>query len=116
MVDKNIVILEGLVGDDFKYGRTQDGKEYATFSLCINSFSKEMADSTERTHSQAFIRIFCYDKRQLEYLRRVEIHRGQRVSVFGRLTSFKNEHKGISFISNNVVCRDITLIKMKSDK
>ena len=30
MLDKNIVFLEGLIGDDFKYGRTSDGKEYAT--------------------------------------------------------------------------------------
>ena len=27
--DKNIVVLEGLVGDDFKYGKTSEGKEYA---------------------------------------------------------------------------------------
>lgn len=111
--DKNIVVLEGIIGDDFKYGKTQEGKEFATFSLCVNSFNKEMADSTERTHSQAFIRIFVYDKVQLEYLHKVDTHRGQRVSVFGRLISFKNEYKGNTFITNNVVCRDISIIKTK---
>ena len=111
--DKNIVILEGVVGDDYKYKKTQEGKEYATFSLCINSFDKELADSTERTHSQAYIRIHVYDKRLLEYLQKVDAHRGQRANVFGRLVSFRSEQKGISYIVNNVICRDISIIKTK---
>lgn len=116
MLDKNIVLLEGLIGDDYRYGKTQDAKEYATFSLCINSFIKDMADSTERTHSQAFIRIFVYDKKQVEYLHKVNAHRGQRASVFGRLVSFMSEHKGNRFMVNNVVCRDIQIIKTKEEK
>ena len=52
MRDKNRVMLEGIIGDDFRYSKTQEGKEYATFSLCINAFDKEYADSTERSHSQ----------------------------------------------------------------
>lgn len=115
MLDKNIVLLEGLIGDDFKYGKTQDAKPFATFSLCINAFLKEMADSTERTHSQAFIRIFVYDKKQVEYLQKVKAGRGQRASVFGRLISFKNEYRGNTFVTNNVVCRDITIVNTKKE-
>lgn len=116
MLDKNIVLLEGLIGDDAKFGRTQDGKDYYTFSLCVNSFIKEMADDTERTHSQAFVRIFVYDKKQLEYLHRINVHRGQRASVFGRLSSFKTEYKGHSFITLNVICRDIDVVQTKAFK
>jgi len=115
-MDKNIVILEGLIGDDFYYGKTQDAKEFATFSLCINTYIKELADSTERTHSQAYIRIFVYDKKQVEYLKRIEVHRGMRASVFGRITSFKTEYKGNSYMTNNVVCRDITIIQTIKNK
>ena len=111
MMDKNIVLLEGIIGDDYKYGKTVDGKDYATFSLCINSFVKEIADGTERTHSQAFIRIFVYDKRMVEYLRKVNARRGNRASVFGRLVSFKSEYRGNTFMVNNVVCRDVQIIK-----
>lgn len=114
--DKNIVVLEGLVGNDFKYGKTSEGKEYATFSLCINSFMKELSDSTERTHMQAFIRIFVYDPKQVEYLHKVNAHRGQRASVFGRLTSHKNEFRGNTFMTVNVACRDIAIIKTKEEK
>lgn len=112
-MDKNIVILEGIIGDDYKTGKTSEGKQFVTFSLCINSMTKDMADSTERTHSQSFIRIFAYDKKLLEYLERVKARRGNRVSVFGRISSYKNEYRGISFISNNIICRDITIIKTK---
>jgi len=115
-MDKNIVMLEGVIGDDYKYGKTQDGKEYATFSLCINSYMKEFADATERTHSQTYIRIFVFDKKQVAYLQKVKARRGQRASVFGRLTSVKNEYKGNTFITNNVTCRDITIIKTKKEK
>lgn len=115
-MDKNIVMLEGVIGDDYKYGKTQDGKEYATFSLCINSYMKDFADSTERTHSQTYIRIFVFDKKQVAYLQKVKARRGQRASVFGRLTSVKNEYKGNTFITNNVTCRDVTIIKNKKEK
>lgn len=114
-MDKNIVMLEGIIGDDFKYGRTQEGRDFATFSLCVNAYIKEMADSTERTHSQTYVRIFIYDKRQIEYLQNVKAHRGQRASVFGRLSSCKCEYKGITYISNNVIARDITIIKTKKE-
>lgn len=111
--DKNVVFLEGLIGDDYKYGKTQEGKEFATFCLCINAYDKELADNTERTHSQTMIRIFVYDKKQLEYLRKINAHRGMRASIFARLSSHKTEYKGITFIQNNVVCKDISIIKTK---
>lgn len=116
MLDKNIVWLEGLIGDDCKYGRTEDGKEYFTFSLCVNSFIKEISDKTERTHSQNFIRTTVFDKKLIAYLRRVDAHRGMRVSVFGRVSSFKTEYKGIDFIQLSIVVRDIAIIQTKSVK
>lgn len=113
MLDKNIVFLEGLLGDDFKFGKTEEGKEYATFSLCVNSFIKEISDKTERSHSQNYIRTTVFDKKQIEYLRRVGAHRGQRASVFGRISSFKTEYKGIEFIQLSIVVRDIAIIQTK---
>lgn len=115
-MDKNVVFLEGQIGDDFKYGKTQDMKEFCTFTLSINSFIKDMADSTERTNSQVFIRTMIFDKRLVEYMHKVGAKQGQRVSVFARLTSHKSEYRGITYIQNNVVVRDIHVIKMKADK
>ena len=112
-MDKNIVMLEGQIGDDFKFGKTQDMKEVCTFTLCINSFIKDMADSTERTNSQVYIRTMIFDKKLVEYMKKVKAKQGQRVSVFARLTSHKSEYRGISYIQNNVVVRDIHVIKTK---
>jgi len=116
MLDKNIVWLEGLIGDDAKFGRTEEGKEYFTFSLCVDSFIKEMSDMTERTHSQNFIRTTVFDKRALAYLRKVDAHRGMRVTVFGRISSFKTEYKGVEFIQLSIIVRDIGVIQTKSMK
>lgn len=115
-LDKNIVFLEGVLGDDFKYGRTDDGKEYATFSLCVNSFIKEISDQTERTHSQNYIRTTVFDKKQVEYLRKVNAHRGQRATIFGRISSFKTEYKGIEYIQLSIIVRDIGIIQTKTVK
>ena len=115
-LDKNIVFLAGVLGDDFKYGRTEDGKEYATFSLCVNSFIKEISDQTERTHSQNYIRTTVFDKKQVEYLRKVNAHRGQRATIFGRRSSFKTEYKGIEYIQLSIIVRDIGIIQTKTVK
>lgn len=109
--DKNIVILGGLIGDDYKYGKTEEGKEYATFSLLVNNFSKDFADATERTHSQQMLRITCFDKQQIEYLQKVGARRGVRVEILGRLTTFKKEYKGNPFIQMSVTVRDIEIVK-----
>ena len=116
MKDRNIVELSGIIGEDAKFGKTQDGKEYYTFTLSVNYFNKEMSDSTERTHSQVFIRVFLYEKKQLEYLKKINVHQGQRAVIFGRLTSFRSEYKGNSFIAKSVVCRDIDIVQTKSYK
>ena len=114
-IDKNIVILEGLIGDDFMYKKTSDAKEMATFSLCINAYTlKEIADDSERSRAQTYVRIFVYDKKQLEYLHRIDVHRGQRVSILGRLSSRKTEYKGIEYIQLTVIVRDIGVIQTKS--
>lgn len=116
MKDKNIVWLEGLIGDDFKYAKTKECKEFCTFTLCLNSYLKELADSTEQMHNNTFIRITAYDKKLLEYLKRVRAHRGQRVSIMGRLSSYKSEYKGVELIQLSVVVRDISVIQTKKFK
>lgn len=116
MKDKNIVLLEGVVGNDVKRGTAQNGKKYITFSLCINTYFKPLHDSTESEHTMTYIRVFVYDQKQVEYLNRVDIRHGNRASIFGRLNSVKTDIKGKEIIQINVVVRDISISKIKADE
>lgn len=115
MRDKNSVYLEGIIGDDFKYAKSESGYEYATFSLCINNFLTKMVDDKDlRTAAQTFVRIFVRKRNLVQYLHDVNAHRGQRASVFGMLSSFKNEYRGIEYVALNVLCLDIGILKTRS--
>lgn len=116
IVDLNLCLFVGQIGADLKFSKCSNGKGMATFSLCVNSFIKELADATERTNSQTYIRILCFDKKQIEYLKNVHAKQGQRAFIVGRLSSFKNEHRGITFMTNNVVCRSIMILKTSDEK
>lgn len=112
MLDKNLVMLEGVSGDDVKFKRAKNGKEMCTFSLLLNQFSKELGD-VDDTNSQQMIRIMVFKNKKkdlVEYLRKVNFHRGMRVSVFGRLQSYKEDYKGIAIVHNYVFVRDISVI------
>lgn len=114
-MDKNFVILEGQVGNDLKYGVASNGMNYATFTLCVNPYFKDIHDSTESNQPMTYIRLFVYDQKKVNYMKRLKIGRGNRVSVFARLNSARTEINGKDIIQNNVVVRDICLIKTKED-
>lgn len=115
MRDKNFVILEGVVGEGVKKGKTVEGRKYITFVLCIDTYFKPLHDSTESEHHMTYIRLFCFDKNQVQYLERCKIRRGQRVSVFGRLQSSAHDIKGQHVIDVSVVVRDISVFKNSDD-
>lgn len=114
MRDKNIVLLEGRIGEGLKYSHSVNGNEYCTFMLEIDAYYKEMADQTERDHGFTLVRVFIYDKRQLEYVKRVDMKQGNKVSLLARLNSKSTEIGGKTIIQNNVIVRDISVIKTQA--
>lgn len=112
--DINEVTLCGIVGDDLKFGRAVNGREYCTFSLSVVPYNKKHGDNeNESTRSVNYIRIVCFNHRtskQVDYLRSVNFHRGQRVKLFGWLSSRKTEIKGIDIVQLSVVVRKIEVI------
>lgn len=119
MLDRNIVQLAGIAGDKITWGKTKTGKEYCSFNLIVNSFSAELGDENEETRSRTYVRLFVFNSRKgklVDYLKRVGFHGGQRLDVFGALTSYHTEYKGVNLVQNNVQVRDITVIKTKADK
>lgn len=113
MKDKNFVFLEGRISNDYRYMKTRDGREFATFTLMVNSYDKQTKDKTE-TKVYVFIRIMVFDKYQVEYLKRVKPHNGNRVSILGRVNSHLNEYKGVEFFQNDIVVRDIHIVQTKT--
>ena len=116
MKHKNIVMLEGRISDDFKYTRTQEGKVFATFTMVIRSFDKEFSDNSEK-RTDVSIRIHVFDYKLVQYLKKVKAHNGCLVSVFGRMNSYRKEtRRGDFYTQNNVVVRDIHLVKTMADE
>lgn len=113
MKDTNIVILAGRVGENVKFGTAANGNKYCTFLLEVDAYSRDMHDSTERDYSKTLVRIFVYDKVQLSYLERVGIKQGNFVQILARLNSHKTEIGSKNIIQNNVIVRDISVIKTK---
>ena len=114
MRHKNILVLEGRVGNDFRYSRTIEGRVYASFTLQVKSFDKELKDSTEnKEHIR--IRIEVFDHKLVKYLQAVNCHNGCLVNILGRLNAYKAEKNGVTFYQNDVVVRDINVIKTLAD-
>ncbi len=115
--DVNEVRLSGTAGDDVKFGRAITGKEYCTFSLCVVPYNKKHGDNEdEMSRSVNYIRIIVFNNRHtrnVDYLRSMNFHRGQRVSVFGWLSSRKTEIKGNNIIQLSVVVRKIEIEQTK---
>lgn len=111
MMDKNISVLDGVIGNDYKEAKTRDNRDFVTFSLVLGAYMKEWADKTERSYRYQYIRVFVYDKKQVEYLRDVRAKKGNRVFVFGRLTSCLSEYRGNRTITQQVISRDVAIIK-----
>lgn len=103
-------MLEGRIHDDYKYMRTRDGREFATFTLLIRSYDKDLRDDSE-TKADIKVRIMVFDYKLVQYLKNVNAHNGCPVSIFGRINSHTIEYKGKYFVMNDVVVRDIHLIK-----
>jgi hypothetical protein len=110
MKNKNIVILEGRVGNDLKYKKTKEGRVFATFTLEIDSFDKLLRDTTE-SHSIVYIRIMVFDINIIRYMQRVKIKQGNIVNIFARLNNHIHEHKGETICLIDVVVRDLHLVQ-----
>lgn len=113
-MDKNIVLLEGVIGTDYKISRSNSGSEYITFTLRVKGGVGRYKDKTEE-RSETMLRIFIFDNRLVEYMRSVGAKVGNRVSILARLNSHRTEIKGEPIIQCNIVVRSISVLRTKED-
>ena len=112
-MDRNDVYLQGRIGQNLKYGKTERGSEYATFSLVIEPVQNKQDKGSEAT---TYIRILVFEKHLVKYLHDVKAKEGQRVAIVAFINSRRTEVKGETIIQNSVIARDIIVAKTKQMK
>lgn len=118
-MDKNEVYLCGIAGDDVKYGKAKNGKDYCTFSLQVVPYDEKYDSHETFPRIVNYIRIVVFNRKSnrfVDYLKSVGFHRGQRVEIFGWLSSRKTEIKGNNIIQISVVTRKIVIHKNKQNE
>ena len=111
-MDRNIVILQGRIGSVYKESKTQNGKPFVYFGLEIES--KSNSRSTENNYHQT-LKVMVFRKKAVDYLKSVGARSGNRCIVFGFMSSFYDEIKGKSVLTNAINADECYIIKTKTD-
>lgn len=107
-MDRNELILVGRVGAAMKKSKTVSGGSYLWMPIEIEN--TQGATSTDNNFHQG-INVMCFKPRVIEYLEKVGCRVGSRVIIFGFVSSFKQEVKGQTIVSNAVNANEIYVIK-----
>lgn len=101
MKSTNHITLCGRVGSSYKDGRSKSGNDYIAFAMEIET----------RTEFRSVVHILCFNKDVIDYLRRLKVHEGTPIIVFGGVSSWASEIKGQRIIQNGVFAERIYVIK-----
>lgn len=108
-------MLEGRISSTIKRAKTKESKEYLKFMLAINSYSKDVHDSSEQ-RNDILLPLLVFDKRIVTYLEHVGARCGNRVSILARLNSYKDEDEKGNIIHHTcIIARDIQVLKTKKE-
>lgn len=109
-MDRNDCRFVGRVGDRMKKGTTVNGEPYMYFEMEIES--RFNATSTDNNYHQS-IPIMVFKKAVINYLEKLNIHRGMPVVVFGFVSTYTDELKGITLKSNGINASEVYVIRTK---
>lgn len=108
---KNFVFAEGRIAE-LKIGKGSNGLKYCTFLLDIEHNAKEDVLPEDARTGIIRARVFVFNAKLIEYLQRVKAKNNAFASVYGRIGSSRLEStEGKVYYTNNVVAKDIHLIK-----
>lgn len=109
-MDRNDCRFVGRIGDRHKDGRTVNGDKYMYFELSIES--KFNANSTENNYSQS-IPIMVFKPKVIDYLKKLKVHTGTPVVVFGFVSTYTDELKGITLKNNGINANEVYIIQTR---
>ena len=110
MADRNDCRFVGRVGERMKKGKTVNGQPYMYFDLAIES--KANANSTDNNFHQS-IPIMVFKKPVIDYLERLKIHQGSPLVVFGFVSTYTDELRGITLKSNGINANEVYCIQTR---
>lgn len=107
-MDRNELILVGRVGGNVKKAKATNGSDY--YWMPIEIENTQGATSTENNYRQG-LNCMVFKKNVIQYLDKVKARPGNRVVVFGFMSSFKQVVNGKDIISNAVNVTDLFIVK-----
>lgn len=108
MRNRNQLTLVGRIGDAIKEGKSKNGTTYMYFALEIY----QNINSTQNNQYQT-LHVMVFNKKVIDYLRKVDVHAGNFCVVFGFISSFKYIKNGREMFVNAVNGDEVFIIKTK---
>lgn len=110
MTYRNDCRFVGRVGERIKRGKTVTGQTYMYFDMFIESNLN--ANSTENNYHQN-IPIMVFKKPVIDYLERIGIKPNMPIIVFGFVSTYTDEVRGITLKSNGINCSECYVIQTR---
>lgn len=108
MINQNEVFLSGRV-NDVAYKTTKTEKQYATIKIITNTYQHRNG----KTESYpTFISLMVFNEKQVEYLKEIDVKKGDFANVRGKLSNSKS-NKG--FVQLSVLVSDITIARVTKE-
>lgn len=111
-MDRNDCRFVGRIGEHMKKGTTINGEPYMYFDM--NIVSKFNANGAQNNYEQN-IPIMVFKPAVIKYLEKLNAHRGTPIVVFGFVSTYTGELKGITLKSNGINANEVYIIKVKPD-
>lgn len=110
MLNRNDCRFVGRIGSKKKDGKTVNGDAYIYFELEIEARSN--ANSTENNYHQR-IPIMCFKPNVINYLKKVKARTGTPVVVFGFVSTYTDELKGITLKNNGINANEVYVVQTR---
>lgn len=109
-MDRNDCRFVGRIGEKMKKGKTVNGEPYMYFDMNITS--KYNANSTENNYEQN-IPIMVFKSVVIKYLEKLKVHIGTPIVVFGFVSTYTDELRGITLKSNGINANEVYVIQTR---
>ena len=113
-MDINRVELRGRVSADITKRTASNGNEWLSFTIVTNEQSPNAGIDKEKS-IPTWHQIAVFNKKLVEKILRLGVHRGMTMFVVGKLFSKSENKRGVNVTYTSVVATNIDVIKTKTE-